>query len=395
MIILYVPAYVPSSNGIRIWYTLAKICHDENIPVKVVCFEKRRTDHIVPDRIIRSLEIQYLEEGSITVGDDDVVFYPETVKGNPLNARCCVRYLLNNPIVLTGHGVCYGKRDYIVTYSSLIAPWFSMYECFILNDDISEISKIRESAKRDILTFYFGKIRVGGSNNRFNKVLEIINHNMDIEVITRSIPMSRETALKSIAQSRLLISFDPLSNINYEATLLGTPVILMDDSYEAKNFNMGDYGLYLIDEIDKVIASGDDRAWVDYCTKIDNQGKNVRDLIEVIELHFIKLDNSWRYRAFIRLNNLLRRIYDRIIATARHGLSKYININSYEDLPPYIYGCLRDMKVNKSDWSVTKQKGAYFKKRAYRIFKDMKFIYRLAYPVRKAYKYFRTRDERQ
>lgn len=48
--------------------------------------------------------------------DDCIVIYPEIIKGNPLNAKNVVRWILNNP---SAYENTYGKNDIIFYYSKL------------------------------------------------------------------------------------------------------------------------------------------------------------------------------------------------------------------------------------------------------------------------------------
>ncbi len=386
MIVLYIPAYVSSSNGIRIWYTFAELCHKSNIQVRIVCYEQRRNDHSTPSHFSDEISIQYAGEGDITISDADIVFYPETIRDNPLHAKHCVRYLLNNPGVLTGKAISYGLSDYIVVYSNLIAPLFAMHQCFIVNDDIEEISIFRDVVKKNKCVFYFGKINRRRVVRKFRDATEISKSYDEVDFITRAIPASRQAALKSIAESRLMISFDPLSNMNYEATLLGTPVILMDDSYDSMRFNMGSYGLYAGNEVKSVSEQRDDRAWNSYWQKIQMQEKDVTNLLFAVKQHFDTIDQVWRYRMAVRINNALRAVYDWFIATIKYAAIKYSNVNTYEDLPPYIYLCIQNSRPNMKLITKREYTKLYLQRRMYRWFKNSKILYFLAYPIRKIYK---------
>ncbi len=77
------------------------------------------------------------------------------------------------------------------------------------------------SKKRYKIAFYQGK---GSISKTYSKNLKSIIKNADLTLITRDYPSSKSALYSLVGTLDGLISLDPLSSLNYESTLLGTPV---------------------------------------------------------------------------------------------------------------------------------------------------------------------------
>lgn len=90
--IIYGPQYRNSSAGIRVLHRLAALLNERGY--STVCNREQTP-----------------------VSPDTIVIYPEIIRGNPLNARRVVRYILNVPGRFGGP-LSYPASDLLVAYSA-------------------------------------------------------------------------------------------------------------------------------------------------------------------------------------------------------------------------------------------------------------------------------------
>lgn len=111
-----------------------------------------------------------------------------------------------------------------------IQPKFKLIEEIVKNDPnllernflkYAKKDSLFRSNKRHKIAFYQGK---GSLTRSYSKNLKLIIKEADITLITRDYPSSKSALYSLIGTLDGLISLDPLSSLNYESTLLGTPV---------------------------------------------------------------------------------------------------------------------------------------------------------------------------
>jgi hypothetical protein len=96
-----------------------------------------------------------------------------------------------------------------------------------------------------------------------------------------------------LAESKLVISFDPLSNLHYESTLLGTPVHVVDDTLQRLNpqFNLVRYGFRFAD--DKECPFDVSQALEAYEKQIRyGNRESVEHFLVAVKEHFLRVDDS-------------------------------------------------------------------------------------------------------
>jgi hypothetical protein len=114
--IIYAPDYTTLSSGIRCLHLL---CHRLNQRGFSAAITPRiRNPHLETPRIS-----QRKIQSAPGILDLSIVIYPEVVKGNPLEARNVVRYLLNKPGFF-GVGALqdYGPADYFIHFAEEFRP---------------------------------------------------------------------------------------------------------------------------------------------------------------------------------------------------------------------------------------------------------------------------------
>lgn len=233
---VYAPLYQKNSNGIRILYTLSELIRAQGYLSKVICYESNRDDYdaLMPTRY-QNHTIKIDED--FHFGAQDIIVYPETISDNPLKAKNVVRYLLNRPMYLTGKKIDYDDSDYLVSYSLRIDS--SLPQLFILNDDREYFSPLDFSKKEDLVCLYYGKTE--DPEIRDKELRLLINQFKKKILINREFPKTRVELGDLLRKSRLLVSLDPISNITYEATLCGTPALIVNDVFDfsSQQFNIG------------------------------------------------------------------------------------------------------------------------------------------------------------
>jgi hypothetical protein len=242
---VYAPLYQKNSNGIRVVYSLSELIREQGYSSKVICYEGNRRDYdlLLPTRYKQhTIAIDDDFNGDFPLGNEDIVIYPETISGNPLKAKNVVRYLLNRPMYLTGRPIQYQDNDYLVAYSLRIDS--NMPQLFILNDDRDYFYPTDFHGKESLVCIYYGKVT--DPVIRDPELKALINTFKDKITITREFPKTRIELGDLLRRSRLLVSLDPISNITYEATLCGTPALIVNDifGFSSQKFNITLYGIF-------------------------------------------------------------------------------------------------------------------------------------------------------
>lgn len=267
--------YRSFSFGIVCQYEFVRVLNKNGIPARFICSEGRDPAFPVPDVYLAFT--MYETADKLTLAPDDVAVYPERIPDNPLHAKRVIRWLLNRPYSLTSEGIKYGSRDQIFAYSKFVNP--DLPQMFYLPDERELFTEIRENGKHDrkTVTMYFGKTHLDVLKDRKDEIAGILSAYENRQVITRMDPANRRDALRMIADSEMLLSFDPFSNMNFEANILGVPVLIFEDAYGIKDleFNIPLRGFaYSVSELEERKTQVD-QVFHDYCTGIENQEKNI------------------------------------------------------------------------------------------------------------------------
>jgi hypothetical protein len=241
---VYAPLYQKNSNGIRMLYTLSEIIRQCGYDSKVICYENERADYdlLMPTRYKHHTLKLTSEFSCYQLGEQDIVIYPDTISDNPLDAKNVVRYLLNRPAYITGKGIDYGDRDYLVSYSLLVDS--NLPQLFILNDDREYFYPHDFNEKESVVCIYHGKII--DKEIRDPAIIALIKTFDQTVTITREFPATKIELGDLLRRARLLISLDPISNITYEATLCGTPALIVNDlfNFSSQKFNITLHGIF-------------------------------------------------------------------------------------------------------------------------------------------------------
>lgn len=296
----HIPNYVKNSNGIKIIWEAAYL-FSKYRKVSISSFYNGGDQSPVPIKFKNLLKDKY------KFNSNDIVVYPDSVHGNPLNANNVCRYLLSKEYILNGIGYGYKDTDFLFAYSNAVSKVLPQY--FLLDADLKNIQIYGNRVKKEkgTVSLYFGKCRFF----KKSKLRQFLKNFKSVNIITRAHPNTKEELYKVIARSELLISFDPLTSLCMEANLLGTPCLILDDafkeSYDDFNFKLpGFYYACDIRGIDHIIKDSTElKEKINEIIKqqLINKDKYTKEIIKKIEEHCKKID----IKSHIKILNSLKK----------------------------------------------------------------------------------------
>lgn len=227
----YLPNYTNISNGIvTLWEAAFEFSLHRDVSISTFFYGEVFCE--TPIKYCKLIK-PYQHSNNI------IVVYPDCVEGNPLGAKLVARYLMAKPYILNNRGFKYSDNEFIFAYSNAVNHNLPQYN--LIDPKLVELRELKCEKKINRLSIYMGKCRLGIDFKRFIPLLDGFD---EIIIITRTHPSNKKCLYDTIAKSKLLLSFDPLSSICYESTLIGTPVLLGDNVFESeyKNYNYPLYG---------------------------------------------------------------------------------------------------------------------------------------------------------
>lgn len=126
---IFAPPYERRSAGIRSLHLLCHWLNRKGYPAFVHILSDPKRPQAHPDLVTPVLS-QRLVQQHHKAGKTPIVVYPEIVSGNPLEAACVVRYVLNYPGLLGGDRE-FARDELLFAYSERLARGVSQ-ECSVL-----------------------------------------------------------------------------------------------------------------------------------------------------------------------------------------------------------------------------------------------------------------------
>lgn len=283
----HVPNYVPHSNGIAIiWEAAYNFSKFREVTISTFYHGEYRQEDI-PNKYKSLISKKDINKSST------IVIYPDATHGNPLDASMVSRYMLAKEFILDGRGISYSDGDYLFSYSNAVSCSLDKY--YILLDELSRIKQYSRKKIKGKISIYYGKCRIAIQVNNF---ASLIKNATNLSIITRTNPSNKNDLYKEIAESELLISFDGFSSLCYESTLLGTPVIVMDDIFKEayENFDQRLHGFYYSDDISRINNIINDSVDLGFLAnqELELHLKTIKnrtsEIIKSIESHFSSLN---------------------------------------------------------------------------------------------------------
>lgn len=321
--IFYIPHYQSNSNGITsLWE--AALYFSQYRDVTICDFHNGVDCSDIPEKFNKIKRFTGDDIWKLKLSKYHIIVYPDVVTDNPFNHTNVARYLMCKPYILNGLGYNMSQYDYCFAYSKAVSEILPQYT--IINREVAKIKKIPHKVKTNKVTLYFGKTRAGLSFKGLNKLLENFD---EIDVISRGYPSTKEQMYNMISESRLLISFDSLSSVIHESTLLGTPVYVFDKAFRNlyNNFNFKLHGLYYdvqTKDLERIYNESHNlhiKAKNEILKFNNSMLQRTKDLLEDIENHIINkktsadlyrrnmdidrkfYKNGWEYAAIFNINS--------------------------------------------------------------------------------------------
>jgi hypothetical protein len=231
------PRYVRTSAGIR---ALHLLCHSLNrIGQTAYILIHPYSDlekAILPDLLTPVLTqsiIRHHHESGLT----PIVVYPEVVAGNPFDAPCVVRYVLNFPGLLGGDKE-YPASELCFGYSKVLAEAAHVPEniLFIPVTDTRIFNREEEVQNREGTCFFASKYQEVHNG----QLLDVTKNSVEITRDKKESPTPRQIA-DLFRRSELFYTYENTA-LATEAVLCGCPAVFLPNPYLTQLIAMSELG---------------------------------------------------------------------------------------------------------------------------------------------------------
>lgn len=158
---------------------------------------------------------------------DYVAIYPEIVNGNPLKGTTVVRYLLNEPGVMSGNGqpspTEFPESDILFSFSKLFTPDFPEERIMFL-------------PVIDTHTFYDKKGLRTNNAVFVGKGADIKKHPQGCWLIDRGVASNQKELADILNECQTLYTYDPVSAMTEIARLCGCNVVYLGEKYSKEDY---------------------------------------------------------------------------------------------------------------------------------------------------------------
>ncbi len=216
------PAYTRFSAGIKVLHTLCHLLNLRGQSAFVVSAE------VNPDLVTPILTHQIVES-HFQAGRTPIIIYPERMTGNPLNASCVVRYLLNIPGLLGVEGG-FGKEDILIWYCDHYRKACHGTEPIleIPTSDTRTFHPPTDGIEREGSCFYAGKFRIFSGE----ELSPITKDSVEIPFGGDGVTTQAQMA-ELFRKSEIFYAYEPTA-LGLEATLCGCPCVLVPSQFHRK-----------------------------------------------------------------------------------------------------------------------------------------------------------------
>ncbi len=196
-------------------------------------------------RVLYALHGWLLAKGQIsymtaTYQDNDfIAVYPEVYRGNMVNAKYVVRYILAKPGYISLYGTpgpkTFDKEDKIFVFSELYNT-FGVDKDHVMFLPVLNLHIFKDQRKARTKTCYF-----------IGKGINLEKHPKDAILIDRRIAQDQQGLADILNECQVLYGYDPVSAMYEIARLCGTRVVLIPEGHytkeEFKKYEPGMNGL--------------------------------------------------------------------------------------------------------------------------------------------------------
>lgn len=285
----HLPYYNPNSNGISLLWHFANDA-SKYCKVTISVFSRGESG---PITVLPSASRLVVPKSECSIAD--IVVYSDIIEGNPLEAKRVCRFLLGSRLLFENSQINFGNNDFLFAYSKAISdhlPQLNFNNPELKRSDL----RVRTNSNSKLhIAIYYGKCRYFKfDKKKLQKILK--SYNLPIKIITRTIPESKDKLNQLISSSALLVSFDPLTNLAYEATLMGVPVLFVDCAFKDafNKYNHKLHGYYFLDDVSKRSDINDNPeslsklSWFEYYNVEKSYTAAIHNILQMISRHFSK-----------------------------------------------------------------------------------------------------------
>lgn len=231
---IYAPAYVQHSAGVRVLHFL---CHWLNrMGERAFIFNLQPGGRLTNPDLLTPLVTQEVASHHAMQGLSPIVIYPETEWGNPLEALCVVRYVLNVPGHLGGD-VQYSPNELVWAYSEQLSALCSHCDGVLHMPVIDQnVFRRPETTERKGAVFYAAKYQ----GDHGQKIFGLPDGAVEI---TRGLPDSQTpTEIARLMQKAEVFYCFENTALATEAVLCGCPAVFMPNAYLEKPIALNELG---------------------------------------------------------------------------------------------------------------------------------------------------------
>lgn len=291
-----IPYYNEQSNGIRVLYQAALMfsrlrkCYIKIYDRKHNQVIENPNLKLIPQEFHLMISNNHIDtENFIYIMSETPALVPVNL---PSNSKL-VRYLLANPFFFNNTNVSF-NGEYLLAYSGFISN--TLPQLFIETIPGIKIKKKSIKCKRKLL-IYFGKFRLNNDCNHLNYLNEFIQNYDDVEILHRNYPSTHELFINKISEASLLISYDGMTSVTHEASLLGIPVIMVDELNINESFHSKYKNIFSLTMLARKNKPHEILSGTPYKTS-SASSKDTRECINLIESFFLnkKINNKLKLK---------------------------------------------------------------------------------------------------
>lgn len=325
-IVFSLPGFDRNSNGLNVFHLIAREFKNLGAEVRIIPWNPvMGNTYEVPAQY----EDLYSARFDLS---DAIAFLPDAIPVEIANkirsqTKFCVWWLCNVPGLL-GHEPypCY-DNDILLSYSKLVSIDLPQFYYHADSIGLPPLSKIKASKREaDLVLVYCGKGRVMPIPNRITDHLP--QDRSKIIYISRFFPETKEVLYSLLSRARFVISFDPISHVNYEATLFGAPVFMVNHlrpelSFQ-KDFNIPLHGLFRYpEEFISTVKAGLDLDIIHNTHKaaLDTNHERVKKVFYLLE----RIGSDFVSSGFdVRIGEIYRRLTLFELPTLRKSICPFV-----------------------------------------------------------------------
>lgn len=222
-IAIALPGYASYSNGLRVIHEAALEMVRQGHRVRIIPWDHAFQLAKIPVKYWPLYQQRFALSEAVSLLPDTTP--PHIVHEMRYATKHVVWWLCNVPGLLGNPPPRFEPHELLFAYSQQVSPHLPNFYYHPPLPEIEQAAKeLRGRKKTNTVIVYTGKGKVTPLPQWL--VDEVLPGN-EIQFITRFWPETKKELNTLLAEAKAMISYDPLSNISYEATFFATPVYLV------------------------------------------------------------------------------------------------------------------------------------------------------------------------